>query len=286
MEIFLRKKVLVPQNTKGKPKILLVDIETAPILGHVWGLFDNNVALNQIVKDWHLLSWSAKWLDSKEIIYSKNRKTNIMYQDQSKKQNIEDDKDLALGIWKLLDEADIVIGQNSKRFDIKKLNARFKFHDFQPPSSFRQIDTLVIAKKHFAFTSNKLEYLTDKFCKKYKKLKHKKFPGHELWNQCLKNNKEAWTEMKRYNTHDVLSTEEIYYQLIPWDNTINFNVYHDSLEFICTCGSKKFISKGYHYTSTGKFSRHKCKACGSEIRGTKNLFDKEKRDSLMKGTIR
>jgi hypothetical protein len=271
---------------KTGPKVLLVDIETAPIISDVWGLFDNNVALNQIVKDWHLLSWSAKWLDSKETIYKDNRVPVVMYMDQSGKSNIENDKELVKGIWKLLDEADIVIGQNSKRFDIKKLNARFIFHKLQPPASFKQLDTLVISKKHFAFTSNKLEYLTDKLCTRYKKLKHKKFPGHDLWTQCLKGNKEAWTEMKRYNIHDVLSTEELYYQLIPWDNSLNFNVYNDSLELKCTCGSIKFISKGYHYTSTGKFSRHKCKECGSEIRGTKNLLDKEKRDSLMKGTIR
>jgi hypothetical protein len=271
---------------KKGPKILLVDIETAPIFSHVWGLFDNNVSLNQIVKDWHLLSWSAKWLDDKEVIYSKNRKPTIMYDDQSKKSNIENDKELVKGIWALLDEADIVIGQNSKRFDIKKLNARFIFHGMQPPSSFRQLDTLVISKKHFAFTSNKLEYLTDKLCTRYKKLKHNKFSGHELWNQCLRNNKEAWAEMKKYNTHDVLSTEELYYKLIPWENSLNFNVYNDSLELKCTCGSEKFISKGYHYNNTGKFSRHKCKSCGSEIKGKVNLLDKEKRDSLMKGTIR
>jgi hypothetical protein len=29
------------------PKVLIYDIETAPIVAHVWGLWENNVGLNQ-----------------------------------------------------------------------------------------------------------------------------------------------------------------------------------------------------------------------------------------------
>ena len=32
----------------SKPKVLVFDIETAPMLGYVWGLWENNVALNQV----------------------------------------------------------------------------------------------------------------------------------------------------------------------------------------------------------------------------------------------
>lgn len=96
----------------------------------------------------------------------------------------------------MLDEADIVITQNGRKFDQKKLNARFILNGFKPPSSYKHIDTLVIARKHFGFTSNKLKYMTDKLCTKYKKLDHSKFPGMELWRECLKGNSEAWTEME------------------------------------------------------------------------------------------
>ena len=59
---------------------------------------------------------------------------------------------------------------NRKAVDNKKLNARFMLNGMQPPSSFRNIDTKILAKRYFGFTSNKLAYLTDKLCKKYKKL--------------------------------------------------------------------------------------------------------------------
>lgn len=109
----------------------------------------------------------------------------------------------------MLDEAEIVITQNGKKFDQKKLNARFILNGFQPPSSYKHIDTLCIARKHFGFTSNKLSQLTDKLCKKYKKLSHNNFPGFELWQECIKGNIEAWNEMEKYNRQDVLSLEEL-----------------------------------------------------------------------------
>lgn len=270
----------------SKPKVLLFDIETAPLLGHVWGLWDNNVSLNQLQKDWHVLSWSAKWLDAKEEIYNKNRKPRLKYEDQRDAKDVSNDKKLLKNIWKLLDEADIVITQNGKAFDHKKLNARFVFHGMQPPSTYKHIDTALIARKHFAFTSNKLEYMTDKLCTRYKKLKHKKFPGHEMWVECLAGNKKAWREMERYNKHDVLALEELYYKLMPWDNSINFSLYDDSEIAVCSCGSTEFVKNGYSFTTTGKFYRFKCKHCGAETRSRQNLLTKSKNKSLRTHTSR
>lgn len=270
-----RKKKATAKPKLAGPKVLIFDIETAPIVGHVWSLWENNVALNQVVSDWHVLSWSAKWLDDPP--------TKVMYDDQRGEKDIQNDKRLLQGIWKLLDEADVVITQNGIRFDRKKLNARFILNGMQKPSSFKHIDTKVIASKNFEFTSNKLEYMTDKLCTKYKKLKHKKFPGHEMWTECLKGNPEAWKEMEIYNKHDVLALEELYHILIPWDNSINFNLYHEEEDHVCKCGSTSFHKNGFYYTSSGKYQKHKCKSCGAEHRDKNNLFTKEKRDSLKMG---
>ena len=259
------------------PRVLIYDIETAPIIAHIWTLWNNHsVGLNQIQKDWHLLSWSAKWLGDPP--------SKIMYQDQRKKRDISDDKGLLKKIWKLLDESDIVITQNGKKFDQKKLNARFIMNGFQPPSSYKHIDTRELAKRHFGFTSNKLEYLSDKLCVKYKKLsKKRKFPGHELWSECLKGNPEAWDEMEKYNKRDVLSLEEVYEKLSPWCSTPSFHLYSDSDEFICNCGSTDFVKNGYSFTNNGKYHRFKCKVCGAETKAKENQFSREKRRSLRMG---
>ena len=200
--------------------------------------------------------------------------------DQRKAKKIEDDTKILKVIWKLLDEADVVVTQNGRKFDQKKLNARFVMNGMQPPSSFKHIDTFLIAKKHFGFTSNKLEYMTDRLCKKYKKSKHAKFSGFELWKECLAGNDEAWDEMEHYNRYDVLSLEELYHILIPWDNTVDFNLYHDENRYVCRCGSTEFRESGFHFTQTGKFQKYACKKCGTETRSAENLFSKGKRKSL------
>jgi hypothetical protein len=268
-------KIYAPPATG--PKVLIYDIETAPIIAHVWSLWENNVGLNQIESDWHVLSWSAKWLGAPA--------NEVMYMDQRDIKNIEDDSKLLKQIWNLLNEADIVITQNGKKFDQKKLNARFILNGFPPTTSYKHIDTAEIARKHFAFTSNKLAYLSDKLCTTYKKLtNHGKFPGHELWVQCLKGNIEAWKEMEKYNTYDVLSLEELYTKLIPWDNRINFNLYTDNNDHVCSCGSTSFRKNGFYYTSAAKYQKYTCKSCGKEHRDKDNLFSPEKKQSLKKGT--
>ena len=269
---------MMSARNKSGPKVLIFDIETAPILGYVWSIWEQNVALNQIQTDWYILSWSAKWLDDPD--------NKVMYMDQRNARNIEDDRNILREIWKLLDEADVVVTQNGKSFDQKKLNARFIINNFQPPSSYKHIDTKLIAQKHFGFTSNKLEYMSYKLCSKYKKSKHPKFSGFEMWKECLSGNIEAWKEMEKYNKLDVLALEELYRKLIPWDSSINFDLYRDDCDSTCKCGSKLFIKNGFYYTGTGKYQRYRCKKCGAETRGRSNLFSKEKRESLRVGTVR
>lgn len=259
-------------KSKDKPKILVYDIETAPMLGYIWGLWDNNVALNQLKADWHILSWSAKWLGESEIFYA----------DQRKAKSIEDETVILKKFRKLLSQADIVLTHNGKKFDEKKLNARFLALGLKPLAKVRHIDTLQIVRRNFAFTSNKLQYLTDKFCVKNKKLPHAKFPGFSLWRECLKGNIDAWKEMELYNRADVTSLEELYLKLMPWDNTIDFNVYHDREEAFCSCGSTEFVKNGHTYTNSGRYQRYRCKDCGATMRGKENLLSKAKRKSLRK----
>ena len=253
------------QKRKDAPKMLFFDIETVPVTAYVWGLWNNNVGLNMIESDWHVLSWAAKWYGSDEVIY----------EDQRNEKVFENDEKILKKIWKLLDEADIVIGQNSKKFDVKKLNARFIQHGMKPPSSFRQIDTLLIAKRHFGFTSNKLQYMTDKLCTKYKKSGHAKFPGFKMWSECMKGNLEAYKEMEDYNKLDVLSLEELYEKLIPWDDSINFSIYFE--EDLCSCGSTDFTKSGIYYTNASRFQKYKCTNCGAEYRDRQKIKGNQRR---------
>lgn len=269
-----RRKTEIKEARKLKagPKILVLDIETTPIMAQVWKIWKENVGLNQIAKDWAVLSFAAKWLGDSVVTYA----------DTSEQDDLEDDSIILRHVWEMLDEADMVIAHNGKGFDFKKLNARFVTHGFKPPSSYKKIDTLEIARRHFGFTSNRLAYLTSILCTEHVKDEHKKYPGFELWKACLQGDKEAFKEMREYNIVDVLSLEEMFFKLAPWTDKIpNLDVYYpDNHVKHCICGSTEFEHDGYYYTNVSVFKKLRCVDCGSEKRERTSVLSAEKRKSL------
>lgn len=252
----------------SKPKILTLDIETAPLKIYNWSLWQDSTSVNQIAEEWQILAVCAKWLGKKP-----------MYYDMRKHQT---DGELLAWLWLLLDEADIVITQNGKSFDIKKINARLIAEGFGPYSPIRQIDTKEVAHKHFGFTSNKLEWL-GKNIAKVQKSQHKKFPGFELWAECLNGNVKAWNEMKKYNIQDVRATEKLYLKMRPWiEGHPNLATYADGGSVCCPkCGSGNVQRRGQAVTQTGKYARIQCLACGGWSRTRKTELPPERNKLLL-----
>jgi hypothetical protein len=256
------------------PRILTIDIETCPIEGYVWSIWEQNVGLDQIKAEWTILSYCAKWLGKKELIYEDTGGRGSRY--------VRRDKKLMKGVWRLLNEADIVIAQNGQAFDVKKINARLIEHNFKPYSPIRIVDTKLVAKKHFAFTSNRLEWMS-RHLTDQPKSKHKQFPGFELWLECLKDNPKAWAEMKKYNCQDVVSTEKLYLKMRPWiSNHPNLGVFTAGQGPQCTnCGSHRLQYRGYQTTQQSKFHRTQCQDCGTWGRMKQNLIEKTARAALL-----
>lgn len=243
------------------PRILVLDIETAPLLANVWKIFKENIGVNQLEesrKCVYILSFSAKWLGDDKI----------EYMDQRKARDPENDLKLVQRLIALIDQADLTLTHNGKDFDHRVINTRIAFHRLHKPTSYRMIDTLVIARRNLMLPSYKLEYLTELYNKKYKKLKHKDYPGFELWKACLAGDQKAWKEMEKYNKHDVLALEELYVNTLRvWDDQTNYFIYQDEIH--CRCGSDDFVKQGWHYNQTRKYQRYKCKDCGYEWRDAK-----------------
>ncbi len=260
--------------TNVGPRILTLDIETAPIESYHWGLWDQNIGLNQIKTEWSILSFSAKWLDGKKVYYTDTGGRGVG--------KVRDDTALLGDLWKILDAADIVVTQNGKSFDLKKINARMIMAGFKPYSPIRQIDTKLVAKKHFGFTSNKLEWMSEKLTTT-KKSEHKQFPGFSLWTECLKDNPKAWAEMKKYNIRDTVATEELYLKLRPWiEGHINVAAYSTQPGRMCPkCGSKKVKSNGLRSTQTGQYRRLLCLACGGSSHERKQVTTAAARINLL-----
>jgi uncharacterized protein YprB with RNaseH-like and TPR domain len=250
------------------PRILFFDIETAPITGYTWGTYEQSVI--KILKDWFVLSYAAKFENDERFFYLDQR-----YSDP-----IEDDYQLLCGIHHLISECDILVGHNSVRFDTRKLNARFIKHGLPPLNHYTQIDTLKIARKHFAFTSNKLADLATFLNCDIKKSTHAKFPGFSLWDECMKGNQEAFQEMQDYNQTDVEVLMAVYYKLAPWEPSINFQAFYQGT--ICHCGNRTFTKDGHRYTRQGKFQIYRCSQCSKTFTAKENLIDKDIRKGFMK----
>lgn len=254
------------------PQIITLDIETLPIQAFTWGIWQQNIGLNQIIKDWSVLSYTAKTLGEK----------GIRYGDTSPQADVYDDSELMTAIWNELDAADIVIGQNSKRFDHRKINARLIQLGFPPPSPYKVIDTKVEAAKVAMFTSNKLEWLAAALTD-VPKDKHKDFPGFELWREIIAGNPKAWASMRRYNPRDVRATEKLYLALRPYiEGHPNLAVYAANGKAACPkCGSHNVVSRGYAYTQVGRYQRFHCTTCGGWSRGRFDTQQKGQRAALL-----
>ncbi len=262
-------QISVESPNYGIPKILLFDIETALMEVYVWGLYKQFISHNNIIKDkdgeeksWFVLSWAAKWL------YDENVQSDIVTPKEARKRK---DKRILKSIWKLLDEAEIVIGHNLDRFDIRKLNARFIDNDLDPPSPYKTIDTLKIARREFAFVSYKQDYLTKHF-----KLEQKLETSFDLWVKCMQGDQEALKTMEEYNCHDVMGLEEVYLKLRPYiKNHPNLGVLMDANVCPnCGCDDLEELDT-YYFTTANKFQVYRCIGCKTPyIRSKKNTnFD-------------
>jgi hypothetical protein len=245
----------------NEAKILLLDIETAPAVVHTFGLYDINVGVNQIVRDGYVLMWAAKWLGKKEVLWD-----SVSRHAAPKDYDTIGEREIAKSIWKLLDEADIVITHNGDDFDLRWLNAVFIKHHLPPVSTFKSVDTKKEAKKGGRFISNSLKWLLQKLDLGYKL----DTGGFELWPRCMSGNKAAWNHMIKYCKNDVTSLERLYRRLRPYMKLHpNLGLFSKKGTRVCpNCSSTHIRKKGFFYTSVSRFQRWICLDCGKNIRDT------------------
>ena len=96
--------------TRKIPKILIFDLETAPMSAYVWGRWNQNINLEATISEWFMLCWSAKWLYSNEVMSRRLTSEEAIN---------EDDSRIVKDLWKLINEADIIVAHNAKQADVK-----------------------------------------------------------------------------------------------------------------------------------------------------------------------
>lgn len=232
----------------NRPRILLIDVESFPNVAFVWGKYQQDVI--RYKQETCLATYAAKWLDE-DGVFGKGLPDYKGY-----KAGSYDDRKLIEDIWKLFDEADIIIAHNGDNFDIKLCQARFIFHGLRPTRPFKTVDTKKATKKVARFNSNKLDDLCS-LLENEKKIK----TDFDLWEGCINGDPGSWALMLKYNKKDILLLEKLYLRLRPWiSNHPNFTVVNRS---ICPkCNSKNVTYRGFMITSTRRYRRFQCNDCG------------------------
>lgn len=240
-------------------KILFYDIETRPIVAEVWGLRDQNIAINQIREPGGVLCFSAKWLGKPTVEF---------YSDWT-----HGHKGMLEAMHRLWSEADAICGYNNDSFDNKHMRAEFIRNDMEPPPPVASIDLFKTVKSQFRFDSNKLDFVSRQLGIGTK-VQHQ---GHSLWTEVLRGDQKAQKLMERYCRQDAKLTEALYKKLRP------YIVNHPHLgignsEACPACGSLNVSKNGNRYTRMYVTQRLHCIDCGhwykgaSRRRPTRDIF--------------
>lgn len=227
-------------------RILLLDIETAPNTAHVWGLWQQDISISQLLNSSYVMCWAAKWYQKPGVMFDSIMKSSP--------------RAMIRRAHELLEEADVVVHYNGKRFDIPTLNKEFVQQGMKPPAPYAQVDLLKVAQGQFRFPSNKLDYVA-KALGLTGKVQHK---GHTLWVECMARDKKAWSMMETYNKRDVTLLEEVYDKLIPWiKNHPNHGLFDQGDKACCpNCGGTRLQARGVYRTQAHIYARRQCQGCG------------------------
>jgi DNA polymerase elongation subunit (family B) len=260
-------------QTRDAMKRLVLDIETSAHIVETYGLFNQNIGLNQLTESTRMISFAAKWLDNPRLAF------------YSEFHNGRDE--MVRAAFELVDQADAVIHYNGKGFDMKHLNREFKELDVRiregessgvhlgQPSDYHHIDLLTVVRNKFKLASNKLDYVAREFLRVGGKVRH---PGYDLWAACRAGDPRAWMLMRRYNKGDVVLTERVYWELLEWiDNHPNMQLYTGEPGTCPTCGSVERQKKGTRKTRLSEYQTYLCLNCSRRYQDPKAIRRAEER---------
>ena len=125
----------------SKAKVVFIDLETSALVTRAWQMKYPDRPID-LVEDWKLLCIGYKTRGEKEVV--------------AKGVDTMSEEKLVRTLWRVIDEADVVVGHNIKNFDLKKAYAKFAEFGMEPPRPPQVVDTKEQASKHFGFSSNQI----------------------------------------------------------------------------------------------------------------------------------
>lgn len=242
------------RNAKIKaasPKVLVFDIERLPGLAKVWSPRTDYIAPRNFVEWPSLLCLAGRWYGSREMMFS------ALWEQGGHEAMVRT-------AWQWLNDADVVVGWNSQKFDVKHLRTDFLQLGLKPPLPFKQVDLFRVVRAQFGFESASLDSVTRRLGRGGKSLSY----SMDLAQACVDGDERAQRRMQRYNSADVELTEWVYDRLRGWLPA------HPILgalseELVCNqCGSDQLTSQPTLYRAILiDYAMFRCGNCGGLIRG-------------------
>lgn len=265
--------IAITPKTNKKPRILLLDLEVAPTIAATFGRWKQNIGqANVIFEGGWILTAAYKWLNE-PTVYALSEPSEIAE---------KSDRFICEELFKLYEEADVVISHNAQGFDHKVLQTRCVLNGLPPLPTVKVLDTLQMAKKNFKFNSNRLDSLAQYFGYEGKI----DTGGMKLWLDVMNGDPEALNKMLEYNAHDVILLEKVYNHIKAWGHSgSNYNAgnHYDDGKLHCNiCGSTDVTETGRNtHTQVSKFKEVRCNDCGAVSRTRQSLTTKEKRSTIL-----
>lgn len=239
---------------QSRPKVLVLDIETTPIIGTFWRTGKQHIIPDHILQDVGLLSYAVKWLYEPDVFADILTVEEVMTADTER---------LVRDVWEFVDYADMIVAHNGQRFDMRMLNTFFILHRLPPPSPYQMIDTLKMFYREAAFSSNKQGYL-NKILGLTQKMEHE---GLSLWHKCMFGEQEALDTMLAYNKQDIMGLEELYTVIRPYAKSHpNMGLYYHSGDNVTRChrcGSAdlEWLDNKPYVTPLNRYTSYRCRNC-------------------------
>lgn len=227
--------------------ILFIDLETSYNTVATFYIGSKvNINHEQILEERKIICACWKWAGDKTV-----RSENWGLTDQS-------DYGIIETLRPFMEEADLIIGHNGDKFDIPWLHTRNLYHGGEPLPPITSIDTLKLARNHFYFNSNRLDYIS-----KYLGFKGKNKMSLRDWVDIVEYlDHRKLDKMVAYCKRDVLELEKIFNKLKPHVKLPALFAHLDSDNKCTDCGSKKLHYRGYLVTKSFKYRRFRCTKCG------------------------
>lgn len=249
-------------------KTLVFDIERIPgqavmqhrgltVSGNFWDMGSWKYSVGRRINPAEVISYpqtlciDATWLGSKEHIFT------AAWIDRD---------DMVHTMRRLLDEADIVVGYNSRAFDEKHVASDMIEAGIAPPSPYRSIDLYSVVKQRFGFESKKLGSVLDRLNMPSKNDTY----DPALAQAALDGDVKAQKRMQRYNRGDVEVSAALYWRLLPWIKTHPHVAPNRGLEqTTCPrCASQDVKRDGTWSAGVHRYLAYRCVTCTGYFRTT------------------